>query len=119
MDRETVIAKLEQYQVEFEDAMRSLVQYSVAVPTTKDILESVRARSIARGAEACALDGKNAEERAWKTTLWLENDGEYRRAQNEMRDMECGVEHARANVEIAKMGVRVMETVAKLLVAEP
>ena len=119
MDRQDVIEKLLEYQATFEAEMHNLIRFAVAVPTAKWALEATKAKAIAAGQESGALDGKNADERAQKLALWLENDAEVRRATNELLNMECGVETHKANVEIARMGIRVLETVAKLLVAEP
>ena len=116
MNKQEVIDKLLEYQTAYEEAMHSMCQFAVAVPTAKWSLEATKAFSIARGAEAGALDGKNAEERAQKLALWLENDADVHRATSELLDMECGVEIQKTEAEIARMGVRVLEAIAKLLV---
>lgn len=116
VNKQEVIDKLLEYQTAYEEAMHSMCQFAVAVPTAKWALEATKAKAIATGQEAGALDGKNADERAQKLALWLDKDSETRRATNELLDMECGVEMQKTEAEIARMGVRVLETIAKLLV---
>ena len=115
MDRQEVIAELRKYQEQFTHSMQNMAKNSVAMINDKQRAEETRLSAIANAPDG-ALDGKNEGERKLRLELLLANDEAYKKHLGFVQQDEWEIAQDQANVDIAKMGVRVLETIAKLLV---
>ena len=115
MNKQEVINSLLDYQGRFNEATRNMTKNSIALVNDKERAEELRLRAIANAPDG-ALDGKNEGERKLRLELLLTSNEAYKMQLGLVRDDEWEIAQDQANVEIARMGVRVLETVAKLLV---
>lgn len=118
MDRQEVITELRRYQEEFNLASLNLVKSTIGLVNDRERAEESRLSAIANAPDG-VLDGKNETERKQKLDLYLGQDEAYKKLRGFAQQDEWEVAQDQANIEIARMGIRVLETVAKLLEPQP